>query len=141
MFTTAKLVAVSASCAAVAALASGTAGATPPQGVTAETLLRGSVPGTDLTLRRIEIAPGGSTGWHYHDGFVSGVVASGTLTRTLQDCTVVVSSTGQIVIEDSGAGHVHQGVNRGTVPLVLLVTYAQPTGKPFAEDASAVACP
>ncbi|WP_245813919.1 hypothetical protein [Rhodococcus marinonascens] len=30
-----------------------------------------------LTFRRIEIAPGGTTGWHYHDGPVYVYVESG----------------------------------------------------------------
>ena len=36
--------------------------------------------GKDDILREITIDPGGSTGWHWHDGNLFGVVRQGTLT-------------------------------------------------------------
>ena len=48
-----------------------------------------TVDGVDYITREITIQPGGSTGWHYHDGRVFGVVREGTLTRTMKDCSVV----------------------------------------------------
>ncbi|WP_231868853.1 cupin domain-containing protein [Rhodococcus opacus] len=100
----------------------------------------GSSAGTDLTLRRIEIASGGTTGWHYHDGPVYAFVESGVLSRTLQDCTKAVTTAGQAITEDHGSDHVHEGSNLGTEPLVLLAFYTQPEGKPLSEDAPAPAC-
>jgi len=47
---------------------------------------------TDVAVLEITIAPGGSTGWHYHDGQVIAVVKSGTLTRTLHDCSTELTS-------------------------------------------------
>ncbi|EME19256.1 hypothetical protein G419_14719 [Rhodococcus triatomae BKS 15-14] len=125
--------------------------ATPAQGVTAETLAElelapelipppppGHPPLPDEvegTLRRIEIAPGGSTGWHHHNGHVQGLVVSGTLTRVFPDCTRADSPAGAWVSEDPGGDHV--GLNLGTTPLVILVTYVLPDDEPFAEDAPA----
>ena len=37
---------------------------------------------TDLIVRQITIAPGGSTGWHYHSGTLLGIVQKGTLNRS-----------------------------------------------------------
>ena len=130
------------------------AAATPPQGVTAETLAElelapslippppaGHPPVPDEvegTLRRIEIAPGGSTGWHHHNGHVQGLVVAGTLSRVLADCSRVDSPAGSWVTEEPGGDHV--GLNLGTTPLVMLVTYVLPDDEPFAEDAPA-RCP
>jgi quercetin dioxygenase-like cupin family protein len=125
--------------------------ATPPSGVTAEDLAElelnpsllpppppghPPVPGeVEGTLRRIVIAPGGSTGWHHHNGHVQGIVAAGTLTRVFADCSRQSSPAGSWVTEDPGGDHV--GLNLGTEPVVLLVTYLLPDDEPFAEDAPA----
>lgn len=127
----------------------GVAHATPPSGVTAQTLEHWSFPfvpgsaeieGTDLTIRRIEIAPGGTTGWHFHDGPVYAYVESGVLSRTLSDCSIVSTAAGNLVAEDVGGDHVHEGTNFGVVPVVLYAAYIEPPGKPFAEDAAAPSC-
>ncbi|AOW92690.1 cupin [Rhodococcus sp. WMMA185] len=133
-------------CAAAAVLPAFPAGATPSSGVSAQTLLETTVPAvgtseaTVLTLRRIAIAPGGTTGWHYHDGPVYAYVESGTLTRTLQDCTIVTTTKGQTVAEGHGSNQVHMGANLGTAPLVLLALYVQPEGDPLSENASDPRC-
>lgn len=136
-------------CVAVAGLSPALANATPPSGVSAETLAHVSFPllpgsaeiaGTDFTARKITIAPGGTTGWHYHDGPVYAYVESGVLTRTLHDCTKVSTPAGQIVAEEVDANHVHEGTNLGSVPVVLYAAYIEPPGKPFAEDAAAPPC-
>ncbi|MFD0574211.1 cupin domain-containing protein [Kitasatospora gansuensis] len=76
------------------------AGATPGSGVTATLLGKGTSDGsitlkakgrTDVVFREITIAPGGTTGWHYHPGQVLAVVKSGTLTRKLDDCATEVT--------------------------------------------------
>ncbi len=79
------------------------ASATPGTGVSSTTLAKGMSPGgivvsspekTDVSVLEITIAPGGSTGWHYHDGPLVAVVKSGTLTRTLHDCSTEVTTPG-----------------------------------------------
>ena len=74
-----------------------TAFATPPENADAVIMSQATVDGVDYISREITIQPGGSTGWHYHDGRVFGVVREGTLTRTIADCSVVVSPTGSAV--------------------------------------------
>ena len=57
------------------------AAATPSENADAVIVSQATVDGVDYITREITIQPGGSTGWHYHDGRVFGVVREGTLTR------------------------------------------------------------
>ncbi|WP_433200511.1 cupin domain-containing protein [Nocardia sp. CA-107356] len=124
------------------------ADATPGTDITAVTLAQAQIPagllpfvaGTDLVVREITIAPGGSTGWHYHDGPVFGFVRSGTLTHPGPDCVAPVYRTGDFIYEPEGAWNVHIGRNLGPDPLILDVVYAPPTGMPLFEDADAPEC-
>ncbi|WUQ32581.1 cupin domain-containing protein [Streptomyces sp. NBC_00239] len=95
---------------------------------------------TDVIVREVTIQPGGHTGWHYHPGQVVAVVKSGTLTRTLDDCSVEVSGAGSVVFEPGGRGDVHIGRNHGTEPVVLYVTYVLPKGSPLSVDVDPPAC-
>jgi quercetin dioxygenase-like cupin family protein len=117
-----------------------TAFATPGVSIDAVVISQATVDGVDYITKEITIQPGGSTGWHYHDGRVFGVVREGTLTRTMADCTDVVSPTGSAVTEDSGADHVHIGRNLGPVAVVLWVDYIEPAGSPQAVDVPDPGC-
>jgi quercetin dioxygenase-like cupin family protein len=117
-----------------------TAFATPGVNIDAATISQSTVDGVDYITREITIQPGGSTGWHYHDARVFGVVREGTLTRTMADCTDVVSSAGSAVTEDSGPNHVHIGRNLGPVPLVLWIDYIEPAGSPLSVDVPNPGC-
>ncbi|MFJ4913714.1 cupin domain-containing protein [Streptomyces sp. NPDC088726] len=124
--------------------------ATPGSGVSGTVVAEGTSPGklkvktpkgrTDVTFRKITVAPGGSTGWHTHRGQLVAVVKKGTLTRTLDDCSVEVTPAGTSFIEPSGADHRHIGRNLGTGPVVLWVTYLLPEGSELSDDADAVDC-
>ncbi|MGP3972123.1 cupin domain-containing protein [Streptomyces sp. 6N223] len=119
----------------------GSAQATPGSGVTATTLAEWSAGGKDYVLREITVAPGGSTGWHYHDGTLYGWVASGTLTHNAADCSVDgVYDAGELVVEPAGAGNVHLGRNLGSAPVVLEVLYVLPDGAPLGNDAPDPGC-
>lgn len=113
---------------------SATVFATPGVNIDAVTISQATVDGVDYITKEITIQPGGSTGWHYHDGRVFGVVREGTLTRTMGDCSVVVSPTGSAVTEGSGPNHVHIGRNLGPEPLKLWVDYIEPAGTPLSVD-------
>jgi quercetin dioxygenase-like cupin family protein len=95
---------------------------------------------TDVVVRQITIQPGGTTGWHYHDGRLIGIVMSGALTHLEKDCSAEVFTEGDSFLELDGRRQVHMGANRGTVPVVLMVTYLIPKGMPLSEDAPAPAC-
>lgn len=115
--------------------------ATPASGVSATVISTTSYDGTDYTLRRITIQPGGYTGWHFHDGPLYGLVRSGKLTHVSSDCTTVHTyRTGDEIIELSGATNVHIGRNLTGRPVVLDVLYVLPTGSPFSEDAPDPGC-
>lgn len=118
------------------------ADATPASGVTGTIISHTTAGGTDYILREITIAPGGSTGWHYHDGTLYVLVQQGTLTHNKSDCSIDgVYSTDSVLVETSGADHVHLGRNLGSTPTVLDVLYVNPTGSPLAEDAPNPGCP
>ncbi len=123
--------------------------ATPSSGISAVTLAEGDIPagllpfvpdGVHVAVREITIAPGGTTGWHYHDGDLVGLVRAGTLTHPGSDCVPVVYRTGDIIKEPRGQKNTHVGRNLGTTPVVLDVLYLIPLGKPLFEDAPAPAC-
>jgi quercetin dioxygenase-like cupin family protein len=125
----------------VLALVPGVATATPSSGVTATVLAQWTAGGHDYVVREITIQPGGSTGWHYHDGTLYAAIKQGTLTRTMSDCTTTFTHpTGTTLVEESGANHVHIGRNLGTTPTVLVVLYVNPAGSPLSEDAANPGC-
>jgi quercetin dioxygenase-like cupin family protein len=117
------------------------ASATPASGVTGVIISQVTVAGKDYILRQITIEPGGTTGWHYHDGTLYATVEQGTLTHTESDCKTTASySTGAFFIEDSGANNVHIGRNLGTTPVVLDVLYVDPAGSPLSESVPNPGC-
>src|SRR3954467_4260037 len=78
--------------------------------------------GKVYVFREITIAPGGSTGWHSHDGQLFGVVKEGVLMHNRADCTMDgFYVAGQSIAEKGGPGSVHVGRNVGPGPLVLNV--------------------
>lgn len=119
----------------------GVADATPSSGVTGTIISQTTFGGKDYILRRITIDPGGTTGWHFHNGTLYAYVEQGTLTHNTADCAVDGRyRTGSAFTEPSGADHVHLGRNLGTTPVVLDVLYANPAGSPLAVDAPNPGC-
>jgi quercetin dioxygenase-like cupin family protein len=117
------------------------ASATPARGIQSVLLNQTSLNGHDCITRDIIIAPGGSTGWHWHDGELVGVVKQGTLTHSASDCSIEgVYNVGDAVVEPAGADHVHIGRNLGPVPTILQVIYVDPIGKPLAQGAPNPGC-
>ncbi len=133
---------------AVVALSAGlllpaTAQATPGEGISGVTLLDIEIPaellpfipdGAHVVAKQITIAPGGTTGWHYHDGPVLGIVQAGTLTHPGSDCKPVIFGTGAFINEPSGKSNTHVGRNLGKEPMILDVVYLEPIGAPLFED-------
>ena len=128
--------------------------ASPPSGVTATLLGRGTYPAyhlktdskspidyrvdskdpTDIVVQRHDFQPGATTGWHMHPGPVYITVTQGQLTFYERDdptCTPHVVSAGQGYV-DSGAGHI--GFNKtGQVAQDVTVAIA-PVGAPFRSE-------
>ena len=126
-----------------------TANATASTGVSSRTLAHTDIPvglvpfipqGAHVEVTETTIAPGGTTGWHYHDAQIYGFVRQGTLTHPGADCKPVVYRAGQIIEEPGGKVNTHEGTNLGSVPVILDVLYVMPPGKPLSEDAAAPPC-
>lgn len=123
-------------------LAPSSASATPGEGIDVATLSHSSLNGKDYITKQITIAPGGTTGWHYHPGEVFGVMKEGTLTHYDSSCAVDgVYQAGAPITEGSGPGYVHEGRNEGSVPAVLWVLYIDPAGSPLTVDMPNPGCP
>jgi quercetin dioxygenase-like cupin family protein len=119
-----------------------TASATPGEGVEVETLSQATVDGQDYVTKQITIAPGGSTGWHWHPGRVFGVIREGTLTHDMANCTEDGSyPAGSPVTEGTGPDNVHIGRNIGPDPVVMWVSYIVPAGSPLSNDVPNPGCP
>ncbi|MGC4961394.1 cupin domain-containing protein [Gordonia sp. DT218] len=125
------------------------AAATPSSGISAVTLAEGDIPagllpfvpkGVHVAVREITVAPGGTTGWHYHDGDLVGLIRSGTFTHPGPDCVPTIYRPGEIIREPHGQANTHAGRNLGATPVVLDVLYLLPLGKPLSEDAPAPGC-
>jgi quercetin dioxygenase-like cupin family protein len=134
--------ALAAGCATAAlAVLPGVARATPSSGVSAVILAQRTIGGKDYILREITLQPGGSTGWHYHDGTLYAYVKQGTLSHNDHTCAPDGTyRAGSTLTEPSGADHVHIGRNLGTVPVILDVLYVDPAGSPLSEDAPNPGC-
>ena len=129
-------------CAAALPGPAGPASATPSVGVEARILSQSTLDGQDFITKELTIAPGGSTGWHWHPGQVYGVIRAGTLTHYGSDCAVDgVYPTGAAITEQSGPGYVHLGRNLGPDPLVMWVGYIDPAGSAQATPVSNPGCP
>lgn len=89
----------------------------------------------EITGVRIEIAPGGETGWHLHAVPSFGVVLQGQLEIKLKNGKNNVVKAGGALAEVVNT--VHSGKNIGTEPVLLLIFYAgavgQPNSTPFTE--------
>ncbi|WP_242670356.1 cupin domain-containing protein [Mycobacterium decipiens] len=117
------------------------ASATPGHGVSGVLLSQTMRDSQDYILREITIDPGGSTGWHWHDGNLFGVIRQGTLTHNLADCsTDGIYSQGEAIAEPGGPDHVHIGRNLGATPVVMEVVYIDPPHTPLSRDAPDPGC-
>jgi len=93
-----------------------------------------NVPDAEVTMAKVTIAPGGSTGWHKHTIPVFAYVLRGTLTVELKD------GSAKQYHENSAFAEVfdtlHNGTNRGPEPVVLIVLYMGKRGVPNSVPAS-----
>jgi quercetin dioxygenase-like cupin family protein len=127
--------------AAAAAVSSGSAEATPGRDTEGSVIWQMTDAGTDYVFREITIAPGGSTGWHSHQGQLFGVVKEGILTHNRADCSMDgLYVAGQSIAEKGGPDYVHIGRNGGPGPLVLQILYINPAGAPLSTDAPDPGC-
>lgn len=81
-----------------------------------------------VTALLVEIAPGGETGRHQHPVPTFVYVLEGTVTIEIEGHPQVVHTSGQAFLETVNTWH--NGRNRGTAPLKLLVVFSGEEGKP-----------
>ena len=91
---------------------------------------------TDVRVARINIAPGGRSGWHHHPGIVIITVAQGAVTFTHSDCSSKTYGPGQpdgaVFVE--GGDKPAQASNQGTTPVISYATFIAPDGAGFRVD-------
>ena len=105
-------------------------------GITRTELNRTDVPGApnyEAVMGIAEIAPGASSGRHFHNGVEIGYVLEGTVAVERQDGSVVTLKQGQAFRNPTT--EVHNASNPGTTPVRILAVYIVEKGKPLANAA------
>lgn len=80
----------------------------------------------DVRIQKIDIAPGGTSGWHHHPGFVIVSVLSGDVTFTSSDCSATTYGPGSAFIE-SGSD---PGQATSVAGATLYTTFVAPQASP-----------
>lgn len=104
-------------------------------GVARKPLITADLPiaGFQTVQAEVTIAPGGREGRHLHAGTLVTHVVAGEMTLELKDKPTKLIKAGDSVLIE--AGQVHEGVNKGTVPLVMIGTFVVPKDKPLTTPA------
>ena len=79
----------------------------------------------DVALVKIELEPGGHTGWHHHPGVGLASVASGAVTFYDEECGTTVYEAGEGFLESGDEPMLVR--NEGSVDAVFYVTFIVPT--------------
>jgi len=75
-----------------------------------------------ITVMTVDIAPGAKTGWHSHPMPVYAYVMAGQLTVEIEGGKTAEFKEGEAIIEVVNKRH--NGINKGQVPVKLVVFYA-----------------
>jgi len=75
----------------------------------------------EITVMKVDIAPGAQTGWHKHSVPVYAYVLSGFLTVNIEGHKPLTFKTGDVIIEVVNTRH--NGINTGKKPVQLIVFY------------------
>ena len=85
---------------------------------------------TDVRVQRIDIAPGGRSGWHHHPGIVIVTVASGQVTFTNSDCSSTTYGpglpAGSVFVEGGDDPGQASSVAGATVYATFVAPHADP---------------
>ena len=88
-----------------------------------------AIPGYDTVLAEVSLAVGGREGRHWHSGTLVGYIVEGELTLELEGQPTKIVKAGQAVLIEPR--QVHEGFNKGSVPIKALVTFIVEKGKPL----------
>ena len=100
---------------------------------------------TDVRVQRIDIAPGGRSGWHHHPGVVIVAVQTGTVTYVDSDCEPTAYGAGApngSVFVESG-DEAHEARNLTAQPATVYATFVAPDADPgvFRIEDPPINCP
>ena len=82
----------------------------------------------EVVTQQTTFAPGATSGWHTHPGYLTATVVSGQVVRYGTDCSSEMFATGQSFYETGAKTFVVK--NEGTTPAVVIVTFVVPGGTP-----------
>jgi quercetin dioxygenase-like cupin family protein len=91
------------------------------------------IPGYETVLAEVSIAVGGREGRHWHSGTLVGYILEGELTLELEGKPTKTVKAGEAVLIEPL--QVHEGLNKGSVPIKALVTFVVEKGKPLTTPA------
>jgi quercetin dioxygenase-like cupin family protein len=100
---------------------------------------------TDVRVQRIDLAPGGRSGWHHHPGMVIVAVQSGTVTYVDSNCHAIAygagSPNGSVFVESGDEPH--EARNLTDQPATVYATFVAPDADPgvFRIEDPLVNCP
>ena len=83
----------------------------------------------EVTAMIVEIASGRETGWHMHNVLVYAYVMAGKLSVEIEGGKQYEFNEGQVILEVLNTPH--NGVNKGSVPVKLIVFYNGEEGLPL----------
>jgi quercetin dioxygenase-like cupin family protein len=92
-----------------------------------------AIPGYETLVAEVTIAVGGREGRHSHPGILIGYVLEGELTLELEGRPPKIVKPGEAALIEPGL--VHEGINKGSVPIKALVTFLIEKGKPLSTPA------
>jgi quercetin dioxygenase-like cupin family protein len=88
-----------------------------------------AIPGYEALLVEVTLAVGGREGRHWHSGTLVGRVLEGELTTEFEgQPTKIIKAGDAFLIEPR---QVHEGFNKGSVPVRALVTFINEKGQPL----------
>jgi quercetin dioxygenase-like cupin family protein/predicted small integral membrane protein len=82
----------------------------------------------EVVTQQAKFAPGATSGWHNHPGYLTGTVISGQVVRYGTDCSAETFGAGQTFYETAAQTFVIK--NESNADAVVLVTFVVPGGTP-----------
>jgi quercetin dioxygenase-like cupin family protein len=87
------------------------------------------VPGYEVLLIEASLPVGGREGKHSHPGTMVGYILEGTMDLEVEGKPTQILKAGDSAMVEGGK--MHEGINRGRVPIKALVTFVVEKGKPL----------
>lgn len=92
-----------------------------------------TLPGYETVVAEVSVAVGGREGKHWHPGTMIGYVLEGELTLEVEGRPTKTIKAGEAGLIEPR--QVHEGINKGTVPVKAVVMFVVEKGKPLTTPA------